>query len=152
MDETIDSRIATHQHIGDVQKLMIKVIGMLHQRLLDHDKTKLHPPEVELFDEFTPKLKGCTYLSPEYKEFLAQLKPALDHHYAHSPHHPEHYPDGIRGMSLIDLLEMICDWYCAARRHNDGNILVSIQKNQDRFKFSDELKQILINTAKLLES
>jgi len=39
----------------------------------------------------TPKLAGSTYGSEEYKAFLGQMKPALDHHYAVNDHHPEHF-------------------------------------------------------------
>jgi len=50
-------------------------------------------------------------------------------------------------MNLIDLCEMISDWKGATLRHNDGDILKSIELNQKRFSYSDELKQILINTV-----
>ena len=78
------------------------------------------------------------------------MKPALDHHYAVNSHHPEFYADGIRGMSLLDITEMLCDWKAAALRHADGNILKSIEINQKRFGYSDELKQILFNTVHAL--
>ena len=89
--------------------------------------------------------------SPEYNAMLAQLKPALDHHYQHNRHHPEHFKNGIKDMNLVDLVELICDWKAASLRHADGNIRKSIEKNQDRFGYSDELKQILMNTVELLE-
>jgi hypothetical protein len=58
---------------------------------------------------------------------------------------------GIRGMSLLDLLEMLCDWKAATLRHNDGDLRKSIEINQKRFGYSDELKRLLINTAHELE-
>ena len=94
----------------------------------------------------TPKLKSSTYGSEEYKKFLEELKPALDNHYKENRHHPEHFENGIKGMTLVDLIEMLCDWCAAVERHSDGNILKSIEINQKRFGYSDELKQILINT------
>jgi hypothetical protein len=51
-------------------------------------------------------------------------------------------------MNLIDLVEMLCDWYAASKRHNDGDIMKSIEINQKRFGFSDDLRQILENTVK----
>ncbi len=146
-----DSRPETYAHINEVQRNLTTFATKLLERGLVHDQTKLKSPEVELFDEYTARLAGCTYNSPEYKGFLAQLKPALDHHYAKNTHHPEHYPDGIRGMSLLDLVEMLCDWKAATTRHNDGNLVKSIITNQQRFGFSDELKQILLNTLVHLE-
>jgi hypothetical protein len=130
---------------------MGNVIKDLQQRQMEHDQSKLVSPEVEIFDEYTPKLKNSTYGSEEYKSFLAGMKPALEHHYAKNNHHPEHYADGIKGMSLLDLIEMICDWKAATLRHNDGDIRKSIEINQKRFGYSDELKQIFLNTLGIVE-
>jgi Family of unknown function (DUF5662) len=141
-----DSRIATYEHIQQVQKFISLVIGNLMDRAHIHDRSKLFSPEVEAFDEFTPQLAGLTYGSDEYRACLRQMKPAINHHNAANSHHPEHYPNGIQGMSLLDLTEMICDWKAATLRHNDGNLIRSIEINQKRFGYTDELKQILLNT------
>jgi hypothetical protein len=37
-------------------------------------------------------------------------------------------------------------------RHNDGNILKSIELNQERFAFSSDLRQIMENTAKWVDA
>ena len=142
-----DSRPETWQHIHEVRRLLAVIVADLLVRMEEHDQTKLAEPEVSAFDRLTEKLRGCTYGSDEYKGYLAELKPALDHHYAHNRHHPEHYPDGIRGMCLLDLMEMLADWKAATLRHADGDLMRSIELNQKRFGYSDELKAILINTA-----
>lgn len=171
-----DSRIDTFQHIRTVQRFLGVVIRDLMDRQEAHDASKLESPEREVFDEYTPKLAGSTYGSDEYKSYLAGMKPALDHHYAANSHHPEHYVGticnqcgnrddepcscggtrssvaGIRGMSLLDVLEMLCDWKAATLRHNDGDIRRSIEINQKRFGYSDELKQILLNTLPIIEA
>ena len=79
------------------------------------------------------------------------MQPALNHHYAANAHHPEHWPNGIEDMSLLDIVEMICDWKASAERTKDGNLLKSIEINANRFKIDNQLKQILINTVKLME-
>ena len=148
----IDSKPATYAHINVVQQFMELFIKELIHRSTIHDQSKLVSPEVEIFDEFTPKLAHSTYLSPEYKQFMQAMKPALDHHYSVNSHHPEHYSDGIKGMNLLDLIEMMADWKAAGQRHKNPNSLeTSIEKNQARFGYSDELKSIFINTAKLLD-
>jgi hypothetical protein len=149
--EGYDSRPDTRKHIGEVRRLLSRVIDDFVRRQREHDASKLASPEVEVFDEFTPKLSGSTYGSEEYRGFLAAMKPALDHHYARNSHHPEHYPDGVRGMSLPDVVEMLCDWLAATRRHADGDVKKSIEINQKRFGYGDELKRILLNTLPLLE-
>ena len=79
------------------------------------------------------------------------MKVALDHHYATYRHHPEHFREGINDMNLIDIVEMIADWKAASERQHDGNLLVSIEKNAKRFNIDDQLKKILVNTAKTLD-
>lgn len=143
----IDSRIQTYEHIQIVQGLMGKVIRNLQDRQRDHDQSKLKSPEVEVFDVMIPGLAASTYGTSEYVAMLAEMKPALDHHYSHNSHHPEYYPNGLLGMSLMDLIEMICDWEAATLRHNDGDIQRSMEVNQKRFGYSDELKQVFKNTV-----
>lgn len=147
----MDSRIETYKHIQIVQRFLTLIIVDLLKRKENHDQSKLVSPEVEIFDEYTEKLKNSTYGSTEYNQFLKDMKPALDHHYAYNNHHPEFFANGIRGMSLLDLIEMIADWQAAVLRHNDGDIKKSIEINQKRFGYSDELKQIFLNTIKLFD-
>jgi hypothetical protein len=142
-----DSTDDTLKHIHRVQELLLVARENLEKRALVHDMSKMGSPEKEIFDEMTPKLKACTYGSEEYKGFLKEMKVALDHHYANNSHHPEHYPEGIRGMTLLDLLEMICDWKAAGERHADGNIFRSIDINKKRYDISDDLDRILFNTV-----
>lgn len=143
-----DSTKDTLKHIKRVRFYVRNCVEELFDRMACHDQDKIHNCiEKALFDEFTPKLKDCTYGSEEYKSFLESLKPALDIHYENNRHHPEHFTNGINGMNLIDVLEMICDWKASSERHADGDILKSIEINQKRFGYSDDLKNILINTA-----
>lgn len=129
---------------------MLASVELLNRAAI-HDNSKLQSPEKELFDIYTPKLKDSTYGSDEYKAFLSELKVGLDHHYAKNSHHPEHYEKGINGMNLFDLIEMFFDWKAAGERHADGNIYKSIDINQDRFKLSQQVKDILTNTATYLK-
>ena len=49
-------------------------------------------------------------------------------------------------MNLIDLIEMLCDWKAATLRHEDGDIIKSIEINSKRFDYGGLLKQIFLNT------
>lgn len=192
----------TWNHINFVSKLLAGVQQELTRRQFTHDQSKLLPPEVEIFTEYTAKLRNSTYGSDEYKQNLKKMGKALDHHYAHNRHHPEFYlaqpltkrqseeidkienhislmdycdrnnlaiqPDDvyiyrnlklyleekqneskafINHMTLIDLIEMLCDWVAAVERHADGDIEKSLTINQERFHISPQLQQILKNTA-----
>jgi hypothetical protein len=106
---------------------------------------------VELFADLTPQLATMTYGSEEYQASLDALKPALDHHYASNRHHPEHFNNGVNDMTLVDIIEMFCDWKASTLRQNDGNLLKSIETNAERFNIEGQLKQILLNTARMLD-
>ncbi len=142
----------TRKHILQVNKFISIFISELLKRGNEHDITKLEHPEVEIFSEYTPKLAASTYGSEEYKNFLKEMGVALDHHYKNNRHHPEYHKNGIKDMTLIDIIEMFCDWKAASMRHNNGDMLSSIEKNKDRFKYSDELMQIFKNTMYILEN
>lgn len=148
-----DQRFKTIRHIEAVRNFLnFCVVELLH-RAEQHDQSKLQSPEREMFDEFTEKLRGTTYGSPEYKAMTAEMKKgALAHHYAQNRHHPEHHKNGYKDMNLIDILEMFCDWKASSMRHNDGNLLKSIEIQQEKLGFSDDLRLVLENTAKLFDS
>lgn len=148
----VDSRIENYKHIRVVSRLLNKVIKNLLKRADSHDSSKLVSPEKEIFDLFTDKLSGTTYGSTEYDELKKLMDGALAHHYRLNSHHPEHYENGIDGMSLLDIIEMLVDWIAATERHDDGDIRKSIEINQLRFKYNDQLKNIFLNTVKELES
>jgi hypothetical protein len=140
----------TMRHIEKVRNYLNLVVGNLLSRAEKHDQSKLESPEVELFTEFTPKLAACTYGSEEYNGFKKSMGAALEHHYARNSHHPEHHKHGINDMTLLDLMEMLVDWKAASERHNNGNILKSIEINGQRFEMSPQLIRIFENTAKEL--
>ena len=146
-----ECQVDTIRHIENVRKYIRLFADKLTTRGVEHDRLKLESPEVEIFTEYTPKLADSTYGSDEYKEFLKQMNAALQHHYANYRHHPEHFAKGINDMNLVDIVEMLCDWKAATLRHNDGNLLKSIEINAQRFGYDDQLKQIFINTAKMFD-
>ena len=142
------SEAETLQHIKKVNSYLIDASIELLKRAKNHDTSKLFPPEKELFDEMTQKLKNLKFGSQEYQDSLGKLKPALDHHYANNSHHPQFYENGIDGMDLFDLIEMFFDWKAAGERMDSGNIYKSIEVNKDRFNMSAQLVNIFNNTAK----
>jgi hypothetical protein len=145
-----DSAEDTKEHIGTVQGFFSEIMGNVAARSLMHDASKLEEPEKSMYDEFTPKLRASTYGSDEYKQFLKDMGTALKHHYENNSHHPEHYQNGVNGMSLLDVIEMLADWKAAGMRHADGNIQQSLEINKTRFGISDQLFEILQNTVREL--
>ena len=113
----------------------------------NHDKSKLMEPEKHEFDIWTPRLHEASVGSPMYDYFLKELRKALEHHYRYNRHHPEHFGNGINGMSIMDLTEMLCDWKASAERHDDGDIYLSIEILANRFNYSTPMKKVLSNTC-----
>jgi broad specificity phosphatase PhoE len=148
---TYDSRLDTYEHIEQVRERLFRISTRLCRRGREHDRSKLKEPELSVFNRVTPRLRELEYGSDEYKAQLADMGEALKHHYAHNSHHPEHHPDGVSGMDLLDLTEMLCDWAAAVLRHADGDLRESIEMNQERFGYSDDLKAILLNTVGMVE-
>ena len=168
----------TAKHIRNVQLVMCDMIHELVCRLRLHDVSKYDSVEADLFTEVMPELSKSEYDSPAYRENLRKIKSAIDHHHEINPHHPEYYRfyyecNGcftryesevercekcgytqfekrpyFEKMSLIDLIEMIADWMAASTRNPNGDIINSIEKNQKRFGYSDEMTEILKNTAR----
>jgi hypothetical protein len=147
-----DSWKDTLEHIQNVQLKIHVVVQDLLNRAIIHDASKLQPPEKEVYDKYTPELAVLEYGTDAYRETLRKMKVGIDHHYSVSRHHPEFFADGINGMNLLDLIELMCDWKAAGERHklHPGDIFKSIEINAERFHMDDQLKQILLNTATYL--
>lgn len=143
-----DSRPDTYAHIATVRLYLSRIIQKFLYRMEDHDMSKLVEPELSVFNEFTPKLKDSTYGSPEYNRFLVEMGVGLEHHYQANDHHPEHFPNGIREMDLLQMTEMLCDWKAATLRHANGDLGTSITQNRVRFGYGDETERLLRNTAR----
>lgn len=146
-----DSKADTLEHIRTLTFMLNNVVREFLHRIEIHDVGKLGVNEKPIFDEMTPKLKASTYMSDEYKGFLKHMDTALQHHYATNRHHPEFFDHGIQGMNLIDLLEMLCDWFAATKRHANGDLMKSIDLNATRFGYGAELIAIFKNTARWLQ-
>lgn len=142
-----DSREYVEDHIERVRNRLGQFTYYLVQKGNDHDSSKLEEPEKSIFDEYTPKLQEVEYGSQEYFQYLSEMKIALDSHYTKNKHHPEHFKNGIYDMDLADIVEMLCDWKAANEKKGTIDFIESIRINQLRFNISDQLLQILINTA-----
>lgn len=137
----------TQNHVIDVNKVLQVIISELSKRGKYHDYSKFSDEEWPIFQRVLDKQETAKFGTPEYEEVKKELAPALNNHYKENRHHPEHFIDGIHGMNLVDLLEMLADWSAATKRHKDDNILNSIEFNSKKYEISDQLKTILINTV-----
>lgn len=150
-----DSRPDTWRHIWQVQGLLYGAAMELLRRAHEHDQSKLVEPELTGFDYWRRKLDEVEHDSPEYKAHLKEMDELLAHHYEHNRHHPEHFDNGIHGMNLIDLLEMLCDWLAAARRQEDvplNSVADYIRGGaRERFGYGDEIEGLLLATLPYID-
>ncbi len=140
-----DSTAETLAHIMRVRDRLDSFAAALLERGRVHDASKLGPEEKPAFDAVLPLARGVAYGSAEYAALLVRMGPALAHHYAANTHHPEHYgADGVAGMDLFDLVEMVCDWMAAAERNPaDG---VKLEHNVQLFGIEAQLARVIGNT------
>lgn len=145
--ERIAHHAATLKHQAWVFLFCLYFCARLMKRAALHDWSKHGAEEAPYFASVTPRLRGSTYGTEDYRRRLEELGPGVRAHYRANSHHPEHYDVGVWRMDLLDLVEMVAaDWPAAARRHADGDPVRSIVHNRGRFKMAPQLAQILRNS------
>lgn len=137
----------THSHVALVQQRLLRVQDELRYRGLVHDFSKSCEPERSGFR----RIAGVQYGTPEYEVLLHEG--FVQHHYARNGHHPEHYANGVAGMSLLDVVEMLCDWSAASEQRMGKKLSEAgtLQQSFERFGVEPQLAAIILNTVKELE-
>jgi hypothetical protein len=145
MSGVYDSRADTLAHILLVRDNIEVFVSAMLRRGRVHDASKFSAVEKPALDAVMPLLEGVAYGSPDWEAVVGRAAPALEHHYRHNSHHPEHYGNaGVSGMDLFDIVEMVCDWMAAATRHpGDG---VKLAYNVEKFAIDPQLAAIIANT------
>ena len=140
-----DSRADSLAHIHHVRDNIDVFVAAMLRRGRDHDASKFSEAEKPRLDEVLPLLEGVAYGSPAWEAAVSRAAPALEHHFRHNSHHPEHHGnEGVAGMDLFDVVEMVCDWMAAARRNPaDG---VKVAYNVQKFAIEPQLAAIIANT------
>ena len=149
--DTTKAELVTRKHIMRVQELMGDVACDIIRRGVEHDRSKFETVELEPLQKMQDLIDAegqAPYGSDEYKRRTALLGPMIEHHRANNSHHPEYYEDGIAGMSLLDLIEMICDWKAASERGEESAI--NLTHSIEHHGIDPQLAQILKNTAEVL--
>lgn len=86
------------------------------------------------------------YGSPAYYDKMERYKEVFEHHYAVNRHHPEFFHNPEQEMNLVDLIEMLCDWFSYKEEFTYEEGYRCISEQCKRFHFSHILKKILLNT------
>lgn len=132
-------------HISRVRRHINTFIQLLIKRAENHDKSKLEEPELSWWKEMD-KEPRYPYGSEEYKQKIKRWNKVFKHHYQYNRHHPEHYEYGVSEMTLIDIVEMMCDWLGYKDTTTITEALKVCDEQMARYDISEELRQIIFNT------
>ena len=142
----------TTAHILRVSSLLDEARDELHYRAISHDSSKydlIEAGPLQDMQDLINREGPAAYGTEEYKRRTALLGPMLEHHYANNTHHPEHYPNGVAGMDLFDLMEMFFDWKAASERGAESSMNLSFSVK--KYDIPPMLESILRNTASRLK-
>lgn len=140
--KTIDAIL---KHKKSVRDKLLFLSEELRKRAEEHDNSKLQFPEIEWLIEMD-KEPRCQYGTKEYYDKMNKWKKFFIHHYAQNRHHPDHYPNGIDDMDLIDITEFLADivsYYEVLQAHDCEKVLDDQEK---RFQINGQLRNVLSNT------
>jgi hypothetical protein len=141
---------STTIHKFGVARRLLRVAAALAGRAATHDLSKFLPSEARGFSEGLPEMGRVPYGTEAYREAMSQgeLRAAVARHHRRNRHHPEHFDKGVRGMDLVDLVEMLADWAEACHRTPQGGLSHSIEFNSERFNLDWLLARLLDSTAR----
>lgn len=146
-----DSTAETLRHNRAVRRRMEKAAFRMFVRGWRHDMDKAMEPIKKMLDRLTPR-PPIVFGTPEYEQHKRDnLQPALDAHYAISPHHPEYHARGVYGMSLFDVFEMLFDWQDTCEVHGNQNIYKTIEIGSKVYLIDGLGQAWLKNTVKEMD-
>lgn len=115
-----------------------RVLGIsLISRVMIHDNSKFQSPEWE-------NLWGDVKLSNN-----PAFNSARQHHWLNNPHHPEYYFE-MGDMNVVDIAEMVCDWYARSCEHGTdfrGWIHIGCKK---RWDIPPDIHELILQFSNLL--
>lgn len=141
-----ETRKVIEAHIENVRNKLSTLRDEIQERALHHDESKLKSPEAELWERMDLEPRYA-YGTKEYFDKVKRNKLLFDVHYENNRHHPEHYPNGVEGMNLIDLLEFVCDITSYRQILKVQDIIELMDIQSKRFGIDEQLRQILVNTV-----
>lgn len=137
-----------HRHVS----YLLRELAREFERRADlHDLTVLELDEFEGRVRIQHIVRTYPYDSPEYRESIKN-EGSLQLHYHRNSHHPEHWADGVKGMTFIDFVEMVIDWAGAARTYKNTSFEDGLKGQIERFKLQPEHLYLIRLIAGWLEN
>jgi ATP-dependent protease Clp ATPase subunit len=147
MNEEKTRQIIT-AHKQRVMLYMMQIASDILKRAIEHDDSKFSEEEFPFYAQVAEEFEKHPFGSDGYNKAKESVSGAVSHHYEHNRHHPEHFKYGIDDMSLVDLIEMLCDWKSATLNHPEapGDMMKSLELATRKYNISPQLMDILSNT------
>lgn len=120
-----------------------EIVSELNKRGIVHDISKFKEPEFIAFSSTRERFKKAQYGTDEYKQLCDEVRPALEHHYQNNRHHPEHHTNGVKDMTLVDVLEMLADWKAASVRPPYNELKDTLSFSFERNKIDGKPKELI---------
>ncbi len=98
-----------YHHKFIVLKFLNTMIHDLIRRGETHDDSKFSDDEFDEYVKATQEFQG-PYGTEQNDAVREKYKALFERHARRNSHHPEHYPDGVDGMTLMDIMEMLRYW------------------------------------------
>lgn len=140
-----------NEHKEKVSLIMNDIARSLVERAKVHDNSKMEEPELSLGIKMSRELTGIEYGTPEYFSIMEKYSDLKGAHYDKNSHHPEHYGNGINGMNLLDVVEMVSDWMAAMQQKNPSitreEALEGVEFNINRFEIDGALADVIRNSV-----
>ncbi len=146
--EEVKEFAAIYHHKFIVLKFMNNIIQELMLRAEQHDQSKFNEDEFKIILATAEEIQKHPYGTPEHEAVRQKYAKECAIHFSKNRHHPEHFPNGVEDMNLMDLIEMLVDWKAASMRNPDGSVAKSLQFAAEKYGISPQLVKILDNTAK----
>lgn len=123
--------------------------NLLRQRAIIHDESKMSC-EDELHALARIIMDKSTLKDPT-KQLSQIRKDAIELHWKHNSHHPEHFKTPI-DMSKIDIMEMCCDWHARSTQYRTDLIKYVNVQQETRFHFPDWMFSEIVHYCEVLVS
>ena len=115
------------RHRDFVRVALRRVENALAERAIAHDASKLLDDEFGGFSRINKAARVQKFGSPEYVEGMRRERSVIDLHFKRNSHHPECEqlnahpiePVSSRPSTFLDVIEMVCDWWGAAKGYDD---------------------------------
>ena len=121
----------------------------LLRRACNHDNSKFSGEEFRKLASIIDSNPNC------FRDASAGLSEketdAIKEHWKNNRHHPEYF-DEYSNMLDLDMLEMVCDWYARSLQFGTDFIPFIIERQHNRFKFSPEQFDKILEMCKLVQS